>query len=59
MCLTILIFEEQGGFLEGRQIMDEIVIVVEVIHSMGIPMEKAMFNKLDMATTYDRVKWAF
>lgn len=55
--LNDLISEEHGGFVAGRQILDEVVIATEVIHSMAMSKERAMFVKLDMAKAYDGVKW--
>ncbi len=57
--LSSLISTEQGGFVEGRQILDGVVIASEAIHSMANSKEKAMFIKLDMAKAYDRVSWDF
>ncbi|XP_059077196.1 uncharacterized protein LOC131876295 [Cryptomeria japonica] len=52
--LGSLISAEQGGFVEGRQILDGIMIAMEAIHSMANSKEKAMFIKLDMSKAYDR-----
>ncbi|XP_057871389.2 uncharacterized protein LOC131077832 [Cryptomeria japonica] len=57
--LGALISTEQGGYVEGRQILDGVVIASEVIHSMASSKERAMFIKLDMAKAYDRVSWEF
>ena len=57
--LVNLIFEEQGGFVGGRQILNGVVIASEAIHSMATSKEKAMFIKLDLAKAYDRVSWDF
>ncbi|XP_059066340.1 uncharacterized protein LOC131061549 [Cryptomeria japonica] len=57
--LTVLISEEQSGFVEGRQILDGVVVATETIHSMASSKAKAMFIKLDMAKAYDRVRWSF
>lgn len=45
--------------MEGRRILDGVVIATETIHSMESSKEKAMFIKLDMAKTYDRVFSSF
>ena len=59
ICLLVVILEEQGGFVAGKQILDGIVNAYEVIHSMHLSNKRAMSIKLDMAKTYDRVKWSF
>ena len=48
--------EEQFGFLEGRQNIDAIDIVHEVLHSIKVKNIKAMVLKLDMIKAYDRVE---
>ncbi|XP_057836070.2 uncharacterized protein LOC131046358 [Cryptomeria japonica] len=58
-CLPMIISEEQGGFVAGRQILDGVVVASEAIHSMATSQERSMFIKLDMAKAYDRVKWSF
>ena len=45
--------------MEGRQILDGVVVATETIHSMANSKDKAMFIKLDMAKVYDRVRWSF
>ena len=57
--LAILISEEQGGFVGGRQIVDGVVIASKAIHSMATFEEKAMFIKLDLEKSYDQVSWEF
>lgn len=57
--LRMLISEEQSGFVEGRKILDGLVIASETIHSMANSKDKAMIIKLDMAKAYDRVQWTF
>ncbi|XP_059073114.1 uncharacterized protein LOC131873949 [Cryptomeria japonica] len=47
-----------GGFVVGRKILDRVVIASEVLHSMYVSRERAMFIKLDMAKAYDRVNWS-
>lgn len=59
VCLPMVISEEQGGFVAGKQILDGVVIASEAIHSMSTSKERAMFIKLDMAKAYDRVNWDF
>lgn len=57
--LGTLISKEQGGFVEGSQILDGVVVAMEAIHSMANSKEKVMFIKLDMVKAYDRVNWEF
>eukprot|EP01018_Ginkgo_biloba_P025672 Gb_11085 [translate_table: standard] len=54
-----LIFEEQGGFVPGKLIADNVVLVQEVLHSAKARKEKTMLVKLDMAKAYDRLDRTF
>ena len=54
-----IISETQGGFIAGRQIMDNIIIVQEAIHSSLECKQQGMAIKLDMANAFDRVNHFF
>ena len=47
------------GFVPGRQILDSIMMVHEVIHSLEAGKREGMLLKLDLSKDYDRVDWAF
>eukprot|EP00253_Pinus_taeda_P017348 PITA_17348 len=51
--------ENQGGFIQGRQIVDNYLLVQEAIHSSMSRNEKGMVVKLDLANSFDRVKHSF
>eukprot|EP01018_Ginkgo_biloba_P023451 Gb_23997 [translate_table: standard] len=53
--LPKLIFEEQGRFVKGKQIVDNVVLAQEALHSAKIKKLKMMLIKLDMAKAYDRL----
>jgi hypothetical protein len=57
--LSDLIPENQGGFVQGRQIMDNIILVQEALHSSLKRKEKGMIAKLDFANDFDRVRHSF
>ncbi|KAH1063505.1 hypothetical protein J1N35_028492 [Gossypium stocksii] len=51
---------EQAGFIVGRNIIDNIIIAQEVIHSMKCSAKrKWMTIKIDLEKAYDRVHWDF
>lgn len=55
------IWQKQVEFIAGRNILDNIIIAQEVIHSTR---EKRvgkdwMVNKIDLEKPYDRVRWDF
>eukprot|EP00253_Pinus_taeda_P015500 PITA_15500 len=57
--LPAIIPENQGGFIKGRKILDNIVLVQEAVHSSYHRKEKGMVIKLDLANAFDRVKHEF
>jgi len=57
--LPKIIPENQGGFIKGRKILDNIILVQEAIHSSCSKKEKGMVIKLDLANAFDRVRYDF
>jgi len=57
--LESLMSPEQTGFVEGRQILDGLVVTQEVIHSMKAKKQKGMMIKLDLSKAYDRINWQY
>ena len=57
--LPKIIPENQGGFIHGRYIQDNIILVQEAIHSSCQRKEKGMIVKLDLANVFDRVRLNF
>lgn len=59
--LDELIEKNQSVFIPGRQIIDNIVAVKELVHSMNnSDLVLGSFSlKLDMSISYDRVHWGF
>lgn len=55
--LPLVIFEEQKGFVLGRQILDSTILVHENIHSLNAANKEGFLIKLDLAKAYDRVEW--
>ena len=55
----MLISLEQPGFVEGRQILDGVILVHEVLHSLKITRFPRMMIKLDIAKAYDKLNWEF
>ncbi|KAH1055801.1 hypothetical protein J1N35_033866 [Gossypium stocksii] len=56
-----IIGPEQAGFVAGRNINDNIIIMQEVIHSMKSKQKNKrwMAIKIDLEKVYDRVRWNF
>ena len=57
--LPILISPKQTRFVEGRQILDGIILVHETIHSLKIGEIPGMLLKLDLSKAYDKLNWKF
>ena len=54
-----IIPENQGRFIKGRKIGDNIILVQEAIHSSLTNGDKGMVVKLDLANAFDRVSHPF
>ena len=54
-----LISPLQGGFVQGRHLLDNVIQVQEALHSSYHRKEKGMLIKLDMKNVFDRVKLSF
>ena len=57
--LPRIIPENQGGFIKGRKILDNIILVQEAIHSSYQRNEKGMVIKLDLDNSFDCVRHDF
>lgn len=57
--LSRIISPKQTGFVEGRQIIDGLVVSQEVVHSLKIKKEAGMMLKLDLSKAYDCRNWDY
>eukprot|EP00253_Pinus_taeda_P021261 PITA_21261 len=57
--LPSLISGEQSGYLEGRQILNNIIQAHEVVHSLTSKRQAGMIRQLDIAKAYDKVNWMY
>ena len=53
--LHLIISPQQTSFVPRRQILDSIIMVHEVIHSLEAGKMEGFLLKLDMSKVYDRV----
>lgn len=54
-----IISQEQSGYVEGRQILDNILLAQEMIHSLQSKKEAGMLIQLDLSKAYDKVSWSY
>jgi hypothetical protein len=57
--LPTIIPENQGGFVKGRHIVDNIILVQEALHSSICHKDKGMIINIDLANAFDRVRHNF
>ena len=57
--LPLIISPKQAGFVEGRQILDGIILVHKTIHSLKVTRTPGMLLKLDLSKAYDKLNWQF
>ena len=57
--IPLLIFENLGGFIVGRHIYNNILLVQEVIHSSQSRKEAGMEIKLDLENDSDRIRHSY
>jgi hypothetical protein len=49
----------QTAFMQGRNIMDGIVVLHEAVHELHTKKLNRVILKLDFEKSYDKVKWSF
>ncbi|KAK2383934.1 hypothetical protein QL285_071338 [Trifolium repens] len=62
VCLDKCVGEEQSAFIEGRSILDNALIAIEVVHALKRKTKGASGDlalKIDISKAYDRVDWGF
>ena len=52
--LLTIISPEKSGYVEGRQILDSVILAHEVIHSLKKTKTPGMLLKLDLSKAFDR-----
>jgi hypothetical protein len=57
--LPTLISQEQAGFVEGRQTMDNIMHAHELIHTLKFHKRGGMIIQLDLEKSYDKISWHY
>jgi len=59
LLLPLIISPEQSGYVEGRQIMDGIILTHEIIHSLKHIKKSSMLLKIDLSKAFDSLSWQY
>ena len=54
-----VIAKNQGGFMQNKQIIDNIILVRGAVHSSKERKERGMLIKINMANAFDIVRFPF
>jgi len=57
--LPKLISQEPTGFVEGRQILDNIIHAHEMIHTLKVQRREGTIIQLDLEKAYDKISWHY
>jgi hypothetical protein len=57
--LPFIISQEQSGYVEGKKIMDNIILAHKVIHSLQLTKSPGMLLKLDLSKDFDKLSWNY
>lgn len=54
-----IIGKNQTGFIKGRNILEGVVVLHEVLHELRRSKTQGLILKIDFEKAYDRVRWSF
>jgi len=57
--LPYIISKEKAGYMEGRKIMDNVILAHQVIHSLKITKTPGILIKLDLSKNFDIINWQY
>jgi len=57
--LPYLVSEEHTSYVEGRQILNNIIQAHEVVHTLTSKRQVGMIMQLDISNAYDKVNWIY
>lgn len=57
--LPLLISSEQSGYVEDRQVTDDIILTHKIIHSLKHSKKSGMLLKIDLSKAFDSLSWMY
>ena len=57
--LPALISEEKTSYVEGREILNHIIQLHEVVHSLKSNKQAGIIIQLDLAKSYNKISWSY
>ncbi len=57
--LPFLVSEERSGYVEGRQILENIIQAQELVHTLTRKKQEGMIMQFDITKAYDKVNWNY
>jgi hypothetical protein len=58
-CMSKIINKCQTTFIKGRNIMDGVMILHEIVHDVKVRKKDGVILKLDFEKAYDKISWEF
>lgn len=59
LLLPLIISPEQSGYIEGKKIIDRIILTHEIIHSLKHLKNPGMLLKIDLSKAFDSLSWQY
>jgi hypothetical protein len=58
-CMSRIINQSQNAFIKGRNIMDGVLSLHEILHDTKLNKKDGIILKLDLEKAYDKISWSF
>jgi hypothetical protein len=58
-CMSRIISRSQNAFIKGRNIMDGVLCLHEILHDTRVKKKDGIVLKLDFEKAYDKISWNF
>jgi hypothetical protein len=58
-CISMIISKSQNAFIKGRNIMDRVMCLHEILHDTRSKKKEGVILKIDFEKAYDKISWSF